>query len=139
MSELLCTVEPRNFEIPYFRHLFSSFAFPVSPFLATPYSASFSQYTHHLSSVHVHTTYISIAYRVFSSDVLLMKIVTSSTCDPHLRLLSFRHPYNSAGLTATLYTFPFTLAGTRLSQITPDILLHPFHPACTIFFTSLPR
>ena len=31
------------------------------------------------------------------------------------------------------------LAGTRLSQITPDILLHPFHPACTLFFTSLPQ
>ena len=42
------------------------------------------------------------------------------------------NPYNIAGLTATLYTFPFTLADTRLSQITPDILLQPFHPACTL-------
>ena len=33
------------------------------------------------------------------------------------------NPYNIAGLTATLYTFPFTLAGTLLSPITPDILL----------------
>ena len=49
------------------------------------------------------------------------------------------NPYNIAGLTATLYTFPFSLAGTLLSQITPDILLHPFHPACTLFFTSLPH
>ena len=49
------------------------------------------------------------------------------------------NPYNIAGLTATLYTFPFTLAGTLLSQITPDILLQPFHPACTLFFTSLPH
>ena len=71
MSELLCTVEPRNFEILYFRHLFSGFAFPVSPFLATPYSASFSQYTHHLSSVHVHTTYISIASRVRLTSLLM--------------------------------------------------------------------
>ena len=47
------------------------------------------------------------------------------------------NPYNIAGLTATLYIFPFTLAGTLLSQITPDILLHPFHPACTLVFTSL--
>ena len=31
--------------------------------------------------------------------------------------------YNIAGLTATLYPFPFTLAGTLVSQITPDILL----------------
>ena len=34
-------------------------AFPVSSFLATPSSESFSQYTHHLSSVHVHTTSVS--------------------------------------------------------------------------------
>ena len=37
----------------------SFLAFPVSSFLATPSSASFSQYTHHLSSVHVHTTSVS--------------------------------------------------------------------------------
>ena len=49
------------------------------------------------------------------------------------------NPFNIAVLTATLYTFPFTLAGTRLSQITPDILLHPFHHACTLLFTSLPH
>ena len=49
------------------------------------------------------------------------------------------NPFTIAGLTATLYTFPFTLAGTRLSQMTPGILLHPFHPACTLFFTSLPH
>ena len=47
------------------------------------------------------------------------------------------NPYNVAGFTATLYTFPFTLADTRLSQIIPDIFLQPFHPACTLFFTSL--
>ena len=46
-------------------------------------------------------------------------------------------PYTIAGLTTELYTFPFTLAGNLLSQITPDTLLHPFHPACTLFFTSL--
>ena len=46
-------------------------------------------------------------------------------------------PYTITGLTTELYTFPFTLAGNLLSQITPDILLHPFHPACTLFFTSL--
>ena len=46
-------------------------------------------------------------------------------------------PYTIAGLTTELYTFPFTLVGNLLSQITPDTLLHPFHPACTLFFTSL--
>ena len=65
---------------------------------------------------------------------LLMKIATSSTMPP-----PYPPPvsslYNIAGLTATLYTFPFTLPGTLLSQITHDILLHPFHPACTLFHT----
>ena len=42
-----------------------------------------------------------------------------------------------AGLTATVYTFPTTQAGTRMSQITPDFLLQPFHPACTHFVTFL--
>ena len=46
-------------------------------------------------------------------------------------------PYTIAGLTTELYTFPFTLAGNFLSQITPDTFIHPFHPACTLFFTSL--
>ena len=45
--------------------------------------------------------------------------------------------YTIAGLTNELYTFLFTLAGNLLSQITPDTFLHPFHPACTLFFTSL--
>ena len=46
-------------------------------------------------------------------------------------------PYTIAGLTTELYTFPFTLAGNILSQITFDTLLHPFYPSCTLFFTSL--
>ena len=46
-------------------------------------------------------------------------------------------PYSIAGLTTELYTFPFTPAGNLPSQITPDTFLHPFHRACTLFFTSL--
>ena len=45
--------------------------------------------------------------------------------------------YTIAGLTTELYTFPFTLAGNLLLQIIPNTLLHLFHPACTLFFTSL--
>ena len=45
-------------------------------------------------------------------------------------------PYTIAGLTTELYTFSFTLAGNLLSQITPDIFLHLFHPTYTLFFTS---
>ena len=46
-------------------------------------------------------------------------------------------PYTIAGLTTELYTFLFTLASNLLSQITPDTLLYPFHPAITLIFTSL--
>ena len=46
-------------------------------------------------------------------------------------------PYTIAGLTTELYTFPFTLAGNLLSQITLDTSLYSFHPACTLLFTSL--
>ena len=46
-------------------------------------------------------------------------------------------PYTVAGLTTELCTFPFTLTGNLLSQITPDTFFHPFHPACTLLFTSL--
>ena len=46
-------------------------------------------------------------------------------------------PYTITGLTTELYTFPFTLAGNLLSQITPDTFFHSFHPAYTLFFTSL--
>ena len=45
--------------------------------------------------------------------------------------------YTIAGLTTELYTFRFILAGNLLSQITPNTFLHPFQPACTLFFTSL--
>ena len=44
--------------------------------------------------------------------------------------------YTIAGLTTALYTFPFTLTCDLLSQITPDTFLHPFHPSCTLLFTS---
>ena len=59
----------------------------------------------------------------------------SSTCSFVTATVS--SPYTIAGLTTKLYTFPFTLAVNLLSQITSDILLHPFHPACTLFFASL--
>ena len=42
-------------------------------------------------------------------------------------------PYTIVGLTTELYTFPITLAG----KITPDTFLHPFHPACSLLFTSI--
>ena len=76
---------------------------------------------------------------------LLMKILTSSTLPPPSPPPVFSSVPPSPPVqhcwyvSLPPYTFPFTLAGTRISQITPDILLQPFHPACTLFFTSLPH
>ena len=81
-------------------------------------------------------------FSISSCSYLLYPPPSHQLCHLHLRFLSFRQGHrlqSVAGITATLYTFHFTLTGTRLSQITPDILLHPFHPACTLFFTSLPQ
>ena len=59
----------------------------------------------------------------------------SSTC--FFVTATVSSPYTIAGLTTELYTFPFTVAGNFLSQITPDTFFHPFHPCCTLLFTSL--
>ena len=68
-------------------------------------------------------------------NIFISATSISSTCFFVTATVSI--PYTIAGLTIELYSFPFTLAGNLLSQITPDIFLHPFHPACTLFFTSL--
>ena len=68
-------------------------------------------------------------------NIFISATSISSTC--FFVTATVSSPYTIAGLTTELYTFPFTLAGNLLSQITPDTLLHPFHPACTLFFTYL--
>ena len=68
-------------------------------------------------------------------NIFISATSISSTC--FFVTATVSSPYTIAGLITELYTFPFTLAGNLLSQITPDTLLHPFHPACTLFFTSL--
>ena len=68
-------------------------------------------------------------------NIFISATSISSTC--FFVTTTVSSPYAIAGLTTELYTFPFTLAGNLLSQITPDTFLHPFHPACTLFFTSL--
>ena len=68
-------------------------------------------------------------------NIFISATSISSTC--FFVTTTVSSPYTIAGLTIELYTFPFILAGNFLSQITPDTLLHPFHPACTLFFTSL--
>ena len=67
-------------------------------------------------------------------NIFISATSISSTC--FFVTATVSSPYTIAGLTTELYTFPFTLAGNLLSQITPDTFLHPFHPACTLFFTS---
>ena len=68
-------------------------------------------------------------------NIFISATSISSTC--FFVTATVSSPYTIAGLTTEMYTFPFTQAGNLLSQITPDTLLHPFHPACTLFFTSL--
>ena len=67
-------------------------------------------------------------------NIFISATSISSTC--FFVTATVSSPYTIAGLTIELYTFPFT-PGNLLSQITPDTYLHPFHPACTLFFTSL--
>ena len=68
-------------------------------------------------------------------NIFISATSISSTC--FFMIATVSSPYTIVNLTTELYTFPFTLAGNLLSQITPDTLPHPFHPACTLFFTSL--
>ena len=63
-------------------------------------------------------------------NIFISAISISSTC--FFVTATVSSPYTIAGLTTELYTFPFTLAGNLLSQITPDTFLHPFHSACTL-------
>ena len=72
---------------------------------------------------------------IVNLSIFISATSISSTC--FFVTATVSSPYTIAGLTTELYTFPFTLAGNLLSQITPDTLLHLFHPACTLFFTSL--
>ena len=68
-------------------------------------------------------------------DIFISATSISSTC--FFVTATVSSPCTIVGLTTELYTFPFTLPGNLLSEITPDTLLHPFHPSCTLFFTSL--
>ena len=70
-------------------------------------------------------------------NIFISETFISSTC--FFVTATVSSPYTFAVLTTKLYTFPFTLAGNPLSQITPDTFLHSFHSACTLFFTSLPQ
>ena len=68
-------------------------------------------------------------------DIFISVTSISSTCFFVTAIVS--SPYTIAGLTTKLYTFPFTLAGNLLSQITPNTLLHLFHPGRVWCFSSL--
>ena len=68
-------------------------------------------------------------------NIFISATSISSTC--FFVTATVSSPYIIAGLTTELYTFLYTLDGSLLSQITPYTFLHPFHPACTLFFISL--
>ena len=92
------------------------------------------------STLTVLLTYSFLILSFFSTPIANLNVFISATS------ISFTYfyvtatvssPYIIAGLTTELYTFPFTLAGNLLLQITPNTFLHPFHSACTLFFISL--
>ncbi|KAF7650345.1 hypothetical protein LDENG_00127500, partial [Lucifuga dentata] len=64
-------------------------------------------------------------------NLSILVSTTSSSASCLFLSATVSKPYNIAGLTTVLYTFPFILAETLLSHITPDTFLHPFQPACT--------
>ena len=68
-------------------------------------------------------------------NILISATSISSTC--FFVTTTVLSPYIIVGLTTVLYTFPFILVGNLLSQITPNTFFYTFHPACTLFFTSL--
>ena len=71
---------------------------------------------------------------------LLKNIVTSSTLPPPSppQGLSFRQCHRLQPVRhCWSHCHPVRLSLYSWSQIAPDILLQPFHPACTLFFTSL--
>ena len=68
-------------------------------------------------------------------NIFISATSISSTC--FFVIATVSSSYTMVGITTELYTFPSTLAGNLLSQITPDTFLHPFHSACALFFTSL--
>ena len=70
------------------------------------------------------------------ANLIIFISITSSSSTCFFVTATVSSPYTIAGLTTELYTFPFTLAGNLLSQITPDTFFHSFYLACTLFFTS---
>ena len=75
-------------------------------------------------------------------NIFISATSISSTC--FFVTATVSSPYTIAGLTTELYTFPFTLAGNLLSQITPDIryqitqITPPSVPFCLYSLLYLP-
>ena len=109
------------------------FGLPFSSFLATPSSASVSQYNHHLSSVGACPYHLSLASRVFSPtypscavplmySFLILSIIVTPTENRNIFNsatsasaycifvnATVSNPYTIASLTATLYTIVISL------------------------------
>ena len=132
--------------------LFSSFPvtpFPSSFFLHTFGSPHDMSIPHSLPSLIFIPNHFTLTVPLMYSFLILSFLVipianlnifisaTSISFTCFFVTATVSSPCTIAGLTTELYSFPFTLAGNLLSQITPDTFLHPFHPACTLFFTSL--
>ena len=80
--------------------------------------------------------FLILSFLVISIAIFISVNSISSTC--FFVTATVSSPYIIAGLT-TGHTFPFTLAGNLLSQISPDTFFHPFYLARTLLLTSLPQ
>ena len=111
---------------PYYLSLPSLIFIPNRSTLTVPLMYSFLTFYFLVTPIANLNIFIS-ATSIYSTSV-------SSIC--FFVIATVSNSYNIAGLTTVLYTFSFTLAGNLLSPITPGTFLHPFHPPCTLLFTS---
>ena len=103
-------------------------------------SLSFLIFISILSILTAHLMYSSLILSFLVTPIANLIIFISATSVPFICFVvtaTISSPYTIAGLTTEFSTFLFILAGKLLPQITPDAFLHPFHPFCTLLFTSL--
>ena len=115
---------------------------PVSSFLATPSSASFSQYTNHLSSVH----FLSMCFLWFTHSwscpflSLLMRIVTLTLPPPSPSFRQYHRlqPVQHCWSHCHLVHLPFHSSWTLFVPLSPCISNLPLSPLLAFLLCSYP-
>ena len=136
------------FDLPYFLFPSNSISITLLPthfwslHMTCPYHLSLPSliYISNRSTLSVCLMYSFLILSFVVIPIANLKIFISATSISSICFFvtaTVSNPYTIAGFTTVLYTFPFTLDGNLLSQITPDAFLNPFHSSCTLLFTSL--